>query len=330
MSITAPKGSLTAPSPCKRHGTNEIQPASQKLRKNASVTQCDTDVIRSRVILRYNPHSTEKNTCRDNAGAGAPPSLDSATDLRYPYLEVGGYPRAATRFSTLKFSDRHAMVARMVKISLCLLVGGASWLIMGCGGGGDSSDLMFPGLGQGAEQRGDPSSISGNPPFQSESNGTSGSPTFVSGTAENGADNNGEGENTRTDTPQCTPGALSCEENQLTECNEGGTGSTVVTTCGEGTACNAEKGECVCAPHCADAQCGDDGCGGTCGECPGKQTCQSDGSCATPACSPQGTGSTIGTQIKNLSWQESNGETLELHSFCSAKEAIVLIQVAGW
>jgi hypothetical protein len=37
-----------------------------------------------------------------------------------------------------------------------------------------------------------------------------------------------------------------------------------------------------CSPNCFDRTCGNDGCGGSCGECDGDQTCQG-GNCACPA-----------------------------------------------
>jgi hypothetical protein len=37
----------------------------------------------------------------------------------------------------------------------------------------------------------------------------------------------------------------------------------------------------ACAPNCGPKICGDDGCGGSCGACPGGRVCLSNGSCAT-------------------------------------------------
>jgi len=35
----------------------------------------------------------------------------------------------------------------------------------------------------------------------------------------------------------------------------------------------------TCTPNCVERECGDDGCGGSCGECPPQYTCQPDGQC---------------------------------------------------
>ena len=50
-----------------------------------------------------------------------------------------------------------------------------------------------------------------------------------------------------------------------------------------------ENGQCVCVPKCQGKQCGDDGCGGSCGTCPTGETCQAQsGQCITvPTCTPQ-------------------------------------------
>jgi len=47
----------------------------------------------------------------------------------------------------------------------------------------------------------------------------------------------------------------------------------------------SEWGECDCSckPECANKECGDDGCGGSCGDCDSDQVCQ-DGTCCTPEC----------------------------------------------
>ena len=41
----------------------------------------------------------------------------------------------------------------------------------------------------------------------------------------------------------------------------------------------------VCEPECAGKQCGDDGCGGSCGDCTGDQTCEA-GVCTDPVPDP--------------------------------------------
>ncbi len=45
--------------------------------------------------------------------------------------------------------------------------------------------------------------------------------------------------------------------------------------CGDGEVCDFERRDCgpACTPDCTGRRCGSDGCGGTCGECPGAQAC---------------------------------------------------------
>jgi hypothetical protein len=56
-------------------------------------------------------------------------------------------------------------------------------------------------------------------------------------------------------------------------------GCNGLCVCVEGEKCS-EAGQCVnaCTPNCSGKECGSDGCGGVCGECPGDGTC-SNGSC---------------------------------------------------
>ena len=49
------------------------------------------------------------------------------------------------------------------------------------------------------------------------------------------------------------------------ECGDDGCGDSC-GSCGQGVSC--VDGECQCQPDCTDMKCGDDGCGGDCGECP--------------------------------------------------------------
>ena len=43
----------------------------------------------------------------------------------------------------------------------------------------------------------------------------------------------------------------------------------------------------TCVPVCAGRDCGEDGCGGSCGPCPGKFFCDESGQCQEPACEPE-------------------------------------------
>ena len=65
------------------------------------------------------------------------------------------------------------------------------------------------------------------------------------------------------------------------ECGDDGCGGSC-GTCQEGYTCN--NGVCECAPKCEDKECGDDGCGGTCPPgCQGGQICVN-WHCCTPNC----------------------------------------------
>jgi hypothetical protein len=74
------------------------------------------------------------------------------------------------------------------------------------------------------------------------------------------------------------------------------------TSCGSCTppqTCTAD-GRCICVPRCDGRVCGDDGCGGSCGSCPGGTSCQSGrcvcvGRCAGRTCGNDGCGGSCGS-----------------------------------
>ena len=126
-----------------------------------------------------------------------------------------------------------------------------------------------------------------------------------------------------------TPTPTGCVANCTNKsCGDDGCGGTC-GSCGLNEACKA--GNCVCAPNCGAKQCGNDGCGGNCGQCPAGSACSATGMCESTAnCPVNGTGVSVGKQIKNITWNLASGQTLELHSFCGNTKAIVFIEVAGW
>lgn len=68
----------------------------------------------------------------------------------------------------------------------------------------------------------------------------------------------------------------SCDGRQ---CGNDGCGGTC-GTCGGGSRCNESFGRCdTCNRSCSGKTCGDDGCGGTCGTCPSGQACTTAGTC---------------------------------------------------
>ena len=69
----------------------------------------------------------------------------------------------------------------------------------------------------------------------------------------------------------------SCRE---LECGDDGCGGSC-GSCGSGEHCNDGACEQACTPSCGGQECGDDGCGGSCGNCGGGDTCY-DGECMSP------------------------------------------------
>lgn len=59
---------------------------------------------------------------------------------------------------------------------------------------------------------------------------------------------------------------------------------------------NSNDSDCstACVPSCTDKQCGNNGCGGSCGTCPTGQTCYNGSTCAVPTCTPNCTGKSCG------------------------------------
>jgi len=68
------------------------------------------------------------------------------------------------------------------------------------------------------------------------------------------------------------------------ECGEDGCGGSC-GECPQGELCHPYWGYCVCPKDCKGKQCGDDGCGGSCGECPANGVCNGKGLCeCVPSC----------------------------------------------
>jgi hypothetical protein len=77
-----------------------------------------------------------------------------------------------------------------------------------------------------------------------------------------------------------------CVDLQTDEAHCGGCG----LPCGPTEGCVG--GGCVCVPDCWARECGSDGCGGSCGTCPGGAGCRADGTCeCLPSCSGRECGS---------------------------------------
>ena len=70
-------------------------------------------------------------------------------------------------------------------------------------------------------------------------------------------------------------------------CGDDGCGGS----CGDCQASETcDAGACVCAPVCGDNVCGDDGCGGSCGDCQASETCDAGACVCAPSCSDKGCG----------------------------------------
>lgn len=134
--------------------------------------------------------------------------------------------------------------------------------------------------------------------------------------------------NQNPDDGACAPGTFQCDGEFVFSCDESGK-LTKINTCGEGTQCDSDTGDCVCAPACDGKQCGDDGCGGSCGDCKEGEVCQNDGICAE-SCPVTGTGRFVGTKVKQIVWKDSENAEVSLHGHCGSKNAVMLIETAGW
>ncbi len=91
------------------------------------------------------------------------------------------------------------------------------------------------------------------------------------------------------------PPSLSC----VGHCGgEPGGGCSCTAACQAKGNCCVDVGVCGCLPNCAGKDCGDDGCGGTCGICPGGSTCVASicavGECTDATCSGNGTCAGLG------------------------------------
>ncbi len=117
----------------------------------------------------------------------------------------------------------------------------------------------------------------------------------------------------------CVPGEKYCDGLDIMRCNPDGLGYTLSKSCVDENPCTDDycedgkclretpdltccfpkcemgqicmENECVCASMCLGRECGDDGCGGTCGECPAHHVCTDKGKCA---CIPQCDGKNCG------------------------------------
>ena len=82
------------------------------------------------------------------------------------------------------------------------------------------------------------------------------------------------------------------------ECGDDGCGGTC-GTCADGSGC-LDTGQCICIPTCEDKACGDDGCGNSCGDCGSGEICTNNQcecfpNCQGKDCGDNGCGGTCGS-----------------------------------
>ena len=103
--------------------------------------------------------------------------------------------------------------------------------------------------------------------------------------------------------------------------------------CDGGLACDEGSGACGCEPDCVGKACGADGCGGTCGGCADGLTCEdATGQCAAAptVCPPEGPyGNQVGDTAVDVVLTDCDGVTYSLHDLCSQKAAW-LFSYADW
>ncbi|HEY5922137.1 MAG TPA: hypothetical protein VIV11_10725 [Kofleriaceae bacterium] len=85
----------------------------------------------------------------------------------------------------------------------------------------------------------------------------------------------------------CTPTTCAAQNAECGTISNGCNGTLLCGNCGTGETCNNSNHLCECAASCAGKECGGDGCGGSCGTCPGSDTCSAAGQCVhTPTMPP--------------------------------------------
>ena len=82
--------------------------------------------------------------------------------------------------------------------------------------------------------------------------------------------------------PACVPTTCQALGTECGAASDGCGGTLKCGGCGGTGTCNG--GVCVaCTPDCAGKQCGDDGCGSSCGTCASSEVCQSNRTCSVPS-----------------------------------------------
>jgi hypothetical protein len=137
----------------------------------------------------------------------------------------------------------------------------------------------------------------------------------------------------------CIPWTTTCRKGDVVRCNSQGTDYELLEDCNDSNPCTNDQcldalcehspvegaccfpecgvgefcvaGQCLCAPQCLGKECGDDGCGGSCGECqPGFSCslggqCQCIPSCDGKQCGDDGCGGSCGECVQPWICQDS-------------------------
>jgi hypothetical protein len=89
----------------------------------------------------------------------------------------------------------------------------------------------------------------------------------------------------------------------------------------------------VCVPKCELRECGDDGCGGGCGDCPTGLACTTEGQCEVPppTCPAPGPhGTKAGEVFPQVTFLDCAGNPVAVHDVMCDKEVSHLFILAGW
>jgi hypothetical protein len=113
----------------------------------------------------------------------------------------------------------------------------------------------------------------------------------------------------------CQPDSKFCDGQIATLCNDEGSGPAETTDC-DAVDLFCSAGECTqCEPQCESKACGDDGCGGKCGECPEGIPCMEDGGdyvCGTACDLAALEGRSIGCEFWAVDLDNVEGASLSL------------------
>ncbi|GEM_PF-4108328 len=117
----------------------------------------------------------------------------------------------------------------------------------------------------------------------------------------------------------CKPGQSWCEGESIVRCRADGMGTEVVNSCSSPAVCY--RGAC-CTPYCDDLECGDDQCGGVCGNCSSGRHCE-DGVCQDGACEAQCEGRECGPDGCGSVCGECEFGTICIAFLCLAPDSCV-------